>query len=306
LKGLPGWEDASAGDVTGREVVEGLTAVEGAGGEPVVRAVRGMAVELLHGEAVAREEAKAVREPRPGEERVHPVDGSVLVYVPGGEYTLGSEGISEEEKPVHRVRLSPFWIGKYPVTNEGYGRYLAANPQAPKPAHWEDSQFNQPQQPVVGVSWHEAQAYCRWAGLALPTEAQWEEAARGRDGRLYPWGNEKPTPARANFDGREGRTSPVDAHPAGAGPFGTLDQAGNVWEWCADGWDAKAYEGREGKLDPKVEPHSGDAVVVARRGGSWAAQARALAAAIRSRDWAWYRYQGSGFRCVLARPSEHL
>jgi serine/threonine-protein kinase len=186
--------------------------------------------------------------PAPGEERVQPKDGSVLVYVPGGEYVLGAADIFEEAKPVHRVVLSPFWIGKYEVTNEQYGRFLGAVPGTARPEYWENNRFNQPQQPVVGVSWEEARAYCRWADLELPSEAQWEAAARGKDCRRYPWGNEAPTPEHANFDFNKGQPTAVGTFTPGAGPFGTLDQAGNVWEWMMDG----GHLGREGLRSRRV------------------------------------------------------
>ncbi|HZF09024.1 MAG TPA: SUMF1/EgtB/PvdO family nonheme iron enzyme, partial [Thermoanaerobaculia bacterium] len=220
--------------------------------------------------------------PSPGKKRVHKADGSVLVYVPGGEYVLGADDISENEKPVHRVVLSPFWIGKYQVTNEQYGRFLSTVPGTARPGYWHDKSFNQPRQPVVGVSWDQARAYCSWAGLALPSEAQWEAAARGRDRRRYPWGNEEPTAEHANFDGNsgnKGKTTAVGSFPRGAGPFGTLDQAGNVWEWCEDVWDEKAYQGREGAENPVN--NGGDKAVRCRRGGSWYYRAGALAAAFR-------------------------
>jgi len=306
-KELAAWPevDAERGK-SGREVVAGLARTDPS------EQVQGLARELLGAEKVTRPEVGRVR-PQAGEERLHAADGSVLVYVPGGEYVLGAEDLEElgfdaefaaGATPVHRARLSPFWIGKYPLTNEQYAKFLEAEPQRDSPKFWEDREFNQPEQPVVGVSWHEARAYCGWAGLALPTEAQWEAAARGEDQRHFPWGNEVPSPERANFYGREGKTTPVGAFPAGAGPFGTLDQAGNVWEWCSDGWDRTAYQGREGVLDPSVSPE-GDDPLVALRGGSWAYPAQVLAAAIRDGDWAWSRYQDIGFRVVLLSVSEH-
>ncbi|HEX6201652.1 MAG TPA: SUMF1/EgtB/PvdO family nonheme iron enzyme, partial [Thermoanaerobaculia bacterium] len=161
--------------------------------------------------------------PRPGEERLHEADGSVLLYVPGGDYPMGAEDVNDWTRPVHRVRLAPFWIARHPVTNEQYARFLAAHPTYEPPEFWQDERFDAPRQPVVGVSWDDAEAYCRWVGLALPSEAQWEAAARGPEGRTYPWGDEPPEPRHANFGGRLGATSPVDAHPDGRGPFGTFD-----------------------------------------------------------------------------------
>lgn len=240
---------------------------------------------------------KRARQPQPGEERVNEKDGSILVYVPGGVYALGAIDISPAEKPVHRVLLSPFWMARHPVTHEQYGRFLKENPEARQPAHWTDRRYNQLRQPVVGVSWEEAKAYCAWAGLQLPTEAQWEAAARGRDRRRYPWGNTEPSPEHANFNTREGRTMPVGAYPDGAGPFGTLDQAGNVWEWCEDVWNPVAYRERDGVLNPVSA--SGDPLFRALRGGSWLGSTSLLEPAYRSWARTSTRIGYIGFRCCL-------
>lgn len=224
------------------------------------------------------------------------MDGTVLLYVPGGAYSVGAKDLGEWSRPVRTVILSPFWIARAPVTNEQYGRFLAANPDRPRPAFWEDPRFSGPQQPVVGVSWEEARAYCRWAGLELPTEVQWEAAARGPGGCRYPWGDEPPSPSHANFGNRLGATSPVDAHPLGAGPFGTLDQVGNVWEWCRDPWSSTAYRDRESReLDPIAQ---GDPSMRAVRGGAWINPANDLRAATRDRAGAQQRVKTQGFRCV--------
>ena len=209
-------------------------------------AVLGLATVLaLTAEPVAEEVVKAPPGPQPGDERVNARDGTVLVWVPGGEYTLGAEDLEElfatdlpaDEaarlagwaKPIHRVRLSGFWVARHPVTNAQYRAFLAAEPDAKEPELWEDERFNEDRQPVVGVSWDEARAYCRWAGLELPSEAQWEAAARGDDGRRYPWGDQPPDEARACFgqDWQKGKPAAVGEHPRGEGPFGTHDQAGN-------------------------------------------------------------------------------
>ncbi|MEM6456146.1 MAG: SUMF1/EgtB/PvdO family nonheme iron enzyme, partial [Acidobacteriota bacterium] len=216
---LADWAEAVVADGrTGREVLEELR-VDESDDE-----VRGLLRELLGIEAPAI--VSRVGEPEAGSERLHEQDGSVLVYVPGGLYTLGAERFGDE-KPIHTVQLSPYWIGKYPVTNAQYRTFLEATKHE-KPRYWDDKKWNGLDQPVVGVSWHDARAYCTWAGLVLPSEAQWEAAARGTDQRKYPWGDAEPTETLANFRGNVGRTTPVGSYPAGAGPFGTLDQAGNV------------------------------------------------------------------------------
>lgn len=234
---------------------------------------------------------------------IHEKDGTELVTVPGGLYTLGAEDLTDLEQPIHRVRLSPFRIGKHPVTNEQYRRFLEANPGYRKPAFWGEESFNGPRQPVVGVSWEDAMAYCNWAGLALPTEAQWEAAARGTDARRYPWGEEEPAPELANYGTLAGKTTPVDDHSAGAGPFGTVDMAGNVAEWCADVLDPEAYAKRQdGQLDPVAA--LGEPSFRVLRGGSWLDRACLLEAARRGRYWARLRRRFIGFRCVLPAREE--
>ncbi len=248
------------------------------------------------------------KEHRPGEERVNAIDGSVLLYVPAGKYTLGAADITSDEQPVHQVELSAFWLGKFAVTNGQYGKFLSANPQHAQPLFWKDPRFNDSRQPVVGVSWADAHAYCQWAGLALPTEAQWEAAARGKDQRPYPWGDEEPTEHHARFDLdlEQGKPAPVGSFLRGAGPFGTLDQAGNVWEWCRDLWVKDAYRDRGGKADPCAsgDEHDESAWRVV-RGGSWVNRSRLLRAAIRSRGRARDRDLVVGFRVAAGGGSEH-
>ncbi|NJL27691.1 MAG: SUMF1/EgtB/PvdO family nonheme iron enzyme [Thermoanaerobaculia bacterium] len=326
LKTLPGWETIEVesgvsaaplkqllrlflGLGSGEQhVVRGQALIERMASTEMDREVRGMALELLGREAPA---IVVSGQPR---ERMNEKDGSVLIYVPVGVYTLGTnedlEAYREEDrhwpKPEHTVRLTPYWIGKYPVTNAQYRRFLEANPRQKEPDSWNDKQFNEPEQPVVGVSWMEAIAYCRWAGLELPSEAQWEAAARGIDRRSYPWGNEKPSPELANFDGRERRTTPVGAYPKGAGPYGTLDQAGNVWEWCADAFKGDAYAKRDGQENPVVVGDDRDeSVRRVVRGGSWDSPSWYLRAAIRIRDPARDRGRCVGFRVVAGVGPEH-
>ncbi|MEM6454193.1 MAG: formylglycine-generating enzyme family protein, partial [Acidobacteriota bacterium] len=286
-----GWSDARLDDVadgeaqrTGREVVRAL---DDGSQERVAK----MARELLG----VRDVPSVRRAPEGGDERTHAKDGSVLVYVPSGRYTLGGTAYSVE-KPIHTVTLDSYWIGKYPVTNAQYRAFLEATGHA-APEFWEDAQLNGDPQPVVGVSWHDAQAYCAWAGLQLASEAQWEAAARGDDQREYPWGNDAPTKALANFgETGVGRTTPVGSYPQGAGPFGTLDQAGNVWEWCADAWSDHAYRHRDRKKNPVHQAGDDEAAVRLVRGGAWDDWAEDLRAAYRNGYVADNRRDDVGFR----------
>ncbi len=231
------------------------------------------------------------------EEHVHEKDGSVLVKVPAGEYVLGGGGETR-----HRIRLSEYWIGKHPVTNEQYDAFVKATGHR-KVLLRDDARFNDPRQAVVGVSWKDARAYCQWAGLELPSEAQWEAAARGTDEREYPWGDQEPSAELADFakNYSEDKPDPVGSHPGGAGPYGAHDQAGGVWEWCLDEYDGDAYENREGQQNPCVEPkdESGEAAVRVVRGGSWHNPSWYLRAAVRNWFQAGDRYRIIGFRVLL-------
>lgn len=206
--------------------------------------------------------------PAPGQpEHVNETDGSVLVWVPPGDLVMGSwdDGAEENEGPPHRVTLTRgFYVGRTPVTWAQYERFCRAT-QRPLP---ERAPAGPPDHPAVGVTWEDAQAYCWWAGVRLLTEAECEWAARGHDGRLYPWGADPPDPSRLNarehpeWGGRS--TAPVGAFPAGASPFGALDMAGNVWEWVDDAWERYP---REPATDPMVKGDPMSLRVV--RGGSW-------------------------------------
>lgn len=221
------------------------------------------------------------------------VDGSLLDLVPGGNYQLGDN--NRLNCGHHRVSLSPYRICRFPITNWQYARFLNEHPGISRPLGWGDPGCSHPDQPVVGVVYEDALAYCRWVGMSLPTEAQWEVAARGCDLRIYPWGNEYPTSSHANFGGESG-PSPVDAHPLGEGPFGTLGMAGNVWEWCLDSWSSKAYQSRGRVTDPWESTPSNIAVV---RGGSWKSLEPSLHTAARCRRSKSVGSTDLGFRGVL-------
>ena len=169
-----------------------------------------------------------------------PRGGVKLVRIPGGRLWMGSPEDEEDryanEGPQHEVELAEFYLAPTPVTNAQYGEYLRANPGVKEPEYWGDQEYNQPNQPVVGVSWEEAQAYCEWAGLTLPTEAQWEYACRARTTTRYHSGDSEADLQRVGWydENSDGRLHPVgELEPNG---FGLYDMHGNVGEWCQDDW----------------------------------------------------------------------
>ena len=155
-----------------------------------------------------------------------------MILIPAGPFLMGS-GPSQQA-----VELPRFLIARYPVTNDEYLRFVkATGHRSPKTWTAEGFRPGQDRHPVVSVSWEDAVTYAQWAGLRLPSEAEWEKAARGTDGRQYPWGNEF-IPENCNTsEAKTDGTRPVDAHPGGASPYGVMDMAGNVWEWTSTGYD---------------------------------------------------------------------
>ncbi len=218
-----------------------------------------------------------------------------MIYIPAGEFSMGSVSGENEEQPVHRVYLDDFYIDKYELTNVQYGKFTAATKHKP-PDIWKFTEFNRPQQPVVWVSWKAAAAYCKWAGKSLPTEAQWEKAARGDSGYVYPWGDDF-SYSRANIivpgDGYQ-YTAPLGSYPEGASPYGVLDMAGNVAEWCLD-WYAPDYYQHGPDRNPRG-PESGEYRVV--RGGSWNSPGYDIRTTSRWRYYADTPRSYIGFRCV--------
>ncbi|MEE9276603.1 MAG: SUMF1/EgtB/PvdO family nonheme iron enzyme [bacterium] len=169
-------------------------------------------------------------------------DESLMIHVPEGSFLMGQDLGNHDEQPQRSVKLSAFWIDKRQVTNEQYRRFLEETEAFPAPPSFSRDDFAGPRQPVVSVSWEEASAYCRWAGKRLATEAEWERAARGTDGRIYPWGEEPPTPEDANYySAGLNRPLEVEAHADRASPTGCVQMAGNTFEWVADWFDAFYY-----------------------------------------------------------------
>jgi len=231
-------------------------------------------------------------------------DGAEMVLIPAGEFQMGGNIVYGTNDLVHTVYLDAFYIDKYEVTNAQYKKFMDAT-RYKAPYYWDDSRFSAPNQPVVGVTWHDAKAYCKWAGKRLPTEAEWEKSARGGlVGKKYVWGDEWPPPSGAgNFDDsitKDGYeyTSPVGSFKPNG--YGLYDMAGNVLEWCAD-WYGGNYYASSPKSNPKG-PRAGEWRVL--RGGSWGEKdVNYLRVASRYYFYpassAFHRlYDDVGFRCV--------
>ena len=167
-----------------------------------------------------------------------------MVLVPAGEFLMGSEQGDDDEQPVHRVFLDSFYLDTFEVTNGRFAKFVAAIQSEPP---WGFADQETPvvhaERPVRWVNWLEATGYCLWAGKRLPTEAEWEKAARGTDGRPYPWGAEPPTPVHAVFGLKEGAetVAPIGDRDKGISPYGVHDLAGNLYEWVSDWYDDAFY-----------------------------------------------------------------
>ena len=254
--------------------------------------------------------------------RVNPMDGAVMVDVPEGEFLMGSmDGDAfDHEKPEHLVYLDAYWIYQHPVTNAQFAAFVEAVNYTTTAelngssrvrvdgmftpvtgAYWAAPEgpssdlVGRENHPVVHVSWFDAEAYCEWAGGRLPTEAEWEKAARGTDARRFPWGNQSPTCRLANNDEQcFGGTSPVGSTPDGASPYGALDMAGNVWEWITD-WYAENYYSRSPYKNP-TGPEFGEFRVT--RGGFWNLVERFQRVTHRGISEPDKVISNQGFRCV--------
>ncbi len=219
-----------------------------------------------------------------------------LVRIDAGPFQLGPDR--------RRVTLDAFSIDRHPVTNAQFHRFIAATGYRPRKAdrfvaHWpslDGPRGDQRDHPVVFVSWADANAYAGWMGLRLPTEAEWEKAARGTDGRRYPWGRQTPTKARAWYGQRTG-TAPIGGRPQGASVFGVHDLAGNVWEWCADRDDEEFYASGPATNPRRPLAEESQSAVV--RGGAWMFDdPKALRTFTRASRPAHVRLDTVGFRCA--------
>jgi formylglycine-generating enzyme required for sulfatase activity len=229
------------------------------------------------------------------------IDESEMVSVPAGEFTMGSSEGIVAEGPAHTIHLDAFYIDKYEISNSQYRKCVEAGicTLLQKRTYYDDPDYAH--HPVVNVTWPWANVYCEWARKRLPTEAEWEKAARGTDGRRYPWGYEIDCD-HAQYKECGGQTVLVGSLPNGASPYGALDMAGNVWEWVIDEWQEDYYQ-----ISPSNNPQGPSNPRNIReihvfRGGSWTESADLLRSTYRS----WYepgaQYYNLGFRCVIDSP----
>ena len=239
-----------------------------------------------------------------------------MVFIPAGRFQIGSQGKDEDgnEITTHTVYLGPFFMDKYPVTNSQYKNFLNANPQWEKkkiPDNYHDGNYlqtwngnNYPRgkadHPVVDVSWYAAMAYAQWSGKRLPTEAEWEKAARGGlIGKTYPWGDEIDSDI-ANYGMQIGRTTPVGEYPPN--DYGVYDAVGNVWEWCLDEYDHSSSHRNPGLAAKSVSETTTNFLSIASarilRGGSWASSERTIQVDYCGCADPIITYYSYGFRCV--------
>jgi sulfatase modifying factor 1 len=222
-------------------------------------------------------------------------------FIPEGYFLMGDERGQDNEKPVRRVWVDGFLIGRFPVMNRDYGIFVKES-GAPEPPFWREEMFSHPDKPVVGVSWHDAVAYCGWVreeinrSLRLPTEAEWERAARGGlEGKLYPWGNQAPHERRySGYDVESGGPERVGLNEPNG--FGLYDMSEGVHEWCSDFYDPNYYQ-----ISPERNPQGPPTGQRrASRGGSWRHHVKFSRCAARSSLNPFFQYADYGFRVALS------
>lgn len=226
------------------------------------------------------------------------VDGSTLIYVPPGEFKMGNDGF---DAPAHQVTLDGYWIQQTKVTNRMYAQCVSVGSCITPSQELGGPVYSNPEyanHPVVGVTWEQSQNYCAWALGRLPTEAEWEKSARGLAGNIFPWGNDYPACDLVNSGYCVGRTTEVDANPAGASFYGLYDMAGNVFEWVSD-WYGEAYYKDAPGVNP-VGPDSGEYRVI--RGSSFESDPDTLDLSLRHYGGLTYHSRDLGFRCVVPKP----
>jgi formylglycine-generating enzyme required for sulfatase activity len=226
------------------------------------------------------------------------VDLDEMVFVPSGEFIMGSD-LNWKEEPQHIAYTDAFWIDKYEVTLSEYAKFInATGHRPPKSIYWLRTGTHAPGSellPVVYVDYYDACAFCEWEGKRLPTEAEWEKAARGTDGRTYPWGNDWNPDYANTWEKGPHKRSPVNAYPQGASPYGALNMGGNVWEWTSS-WFVN-HPGAEFEFD-----FTGTDMVL--KGGSWLDFADSTRPARRNEFTPFIRFNTLGFRCVKEEGKE--
>lgn len=235
-----------------------------------------------------------------------------MVGVPAGSFTMGRDDGPADERPAHKVHVNSFSIDRLPVTNAEFAQFLNAMGLSNKfnermfDHDDRDARIHQVREmwtadkgyerhPVVEVPWTGARDYCAWRGKRLPTEAEWEKAARGTDGRRYPWGNDPPDASRARYRMGYNETAPVDGRLAGASPYGVLDMAGNAWEWVSSAYRPYPYRADDGREELTAGPVRGT------RGGGHDSPAEEITTTQRGRNLSRNPASGHhniGFRCA--------
>ncbi|ULA62384.1 MAG: FGE-sulfatase domain-containing protein [Nitrospira sp.] len=245
------------------------------------------------------------------EKEVQGKDGAPMVFIPEGSFPMGvphgDRDGGRDEYPRHDVFVSEFYIDKFELTNSRYLEFVKATkhriPQNPTNATrnlWQGDTITESlaDRPVINVDWADANAYCQWAGKRLPTEAEWEKAAKGTADRRFPWGNVEPTNKHLNFNQQwigEKTLMPVGSYELGKSPFGVYDVAGNVWEWVNDWYDAKYYEKSPAK-NP-TGPETGTKRVL--RGSGWQNETPTVRIFTRVDSDPTMRNESTGFRCAM-------
>jgi formylglycine-generating enzyme required for sulfatase activity len=243
---------------------------------------------------------------RIGSTKISPVDQMEMMYIPAGNFMMGNDA-ETNERPAHTVTLDAFWMDKFEVTNAQFQNCVnEGNCDLPKSLEYFDKEEYQ-NHPVVFVNWYRANRYCEWAGRRLPTEAEWEMAARGPNAWTYPWGDDKPAYNLANYDQQvQSGTRAVGSYPHGASVFGVMDLAGNVYEWVNDWYAADYYSSETIWINPQG-PAQGDKKGL--RGGSWIDSGLGLRSANRDgfsaegSAGAGYMEEFFGFRCAESAAS---
>lgn len=242
------------------------------------------------------------------------VDGAPMILIPAGPFTMGSHDGFPNERPEHNVTLDAYYIDQYEVTLSLYRKFLEEGKHE-SPSTWDDEAARTVgDRPAIGIKWESAATYCRWAGKRLPTEAEWEKAARGTDGRRYPWGDMQPFVDIANYNrgmwvseaitlvavtsGLEGMSVRHGLKEGGKSPFGIFHMAGNAAEWVADWYERDYYQKSSVKNPPG--PATGEKRVL--RGGSWADLPSALRVTARVSAEPDFEDRTVGFRCAMDVP----